>query len=689
MQAVLHTIKYMHSVSWYVLIGVSVCFAFGQETPLTSLPYTPSLETKFMDRSVDPCADFYKFSCGNWNKLNPIPADQSGWGVYGKLTDENNRLLWGILQQLSDPKASRTPNEQKIGDFFHACMDASAVERAGTKPLDPFLAKIAALNSVDDIAPYIAEQHETGMDRGVLFGFGSSPDFDNSSQQTAFARAGGLSLPDRDYYTKTDAKSQEIRQKYMQHIQHMLQMIGESAPDAQADAQAVMVIETALAQSSLTRVERRNPYNLKHKASREELQRMTPRFDWDAYFGKLGAPDFQQVNVTEPKFFEGVDQQLNQQKLPAWRAYLRWRLVNAEAPYLSSNFVRADFEFYSGYLQGVKEMPARWKKCTRLVDRNLGEALGQVFVAKTFSPQTKADAFKMTQQIESEMERDIKDLQWMSEATKQQALQKLHAILNNVGYPDQWRDYSSVGVLPDDFFSNVVHATEFESRRNLNKIGKPVDRKEWWMTTPTVDASYSFATNTINFPAGVLQPPLFDPKMDAAPNYGNTGATLGHELTHGFDDQGRKFDAQGNLRDWWTSADAKAFEDRVDCVRNQYAKYVIVDDIHINSRLTSGEDVADIGGTSLAYLAWKRATAGQDLKPADGLTPNQRFFVGMSQWACGDDRIELKRLRATVDPHSPDQYRINGVVTNLPEFGQAFGCKVGQPMMPAKACRVW
>ncbi len=679
----------MRLLPWYALAGVSACFAFGQETPLTSLPYTPSLETKFMDRSADPCADFYRFSCGNWNKLNPIPADQARWSVYAKLANENARFLWGILQGASEAKSSRAPNEQKIGDFFHACMDESAVEQAGAKPLEPWLARIAALHSVNDLGSYVAEQHRTGTDRGVLFGFGSSPDFDNSSQEIAFARAGGLSLPDRDYYIRTDAKSREIRQKYVQHIGRMLEMIGESAPDAQTDAGAVMAIETALAQSSLTRVERRNPYNLKHKVSREELQRMTPQFDWDAYFSQLSAPSFQQLNVTEPKFFEGVNQQLTVQKLPAWRAYLRWRLVNAEAPYLSSNFVREDFDFYSRYLQGVKEMPARWKKCTRLVDRHLGEALGQVFVAKTFAPQTKADAVKVTRQIEDEMERDIKDLQWMSDATKQQALQKLHGILNNVGYPDQWRDYSSVGISPDNFLLDLAHTAEFESRRNFNKIGKPVDRQEWGMTPPTVNAYYSPATNTINFPAGVLQPPLFDPKMDAAPNYGNTGATIGHELTHGFDDEGRKFDAQGNLRDWWTPTDAKAFEDRVDCVRNQYAQYVIVDDIHINSKLTSGEDVADIGGTLLAYMAWRHATAGQDLKPVDGLTPDQRFFVGMAQWACEDARVESKRMSATVDPHSPGEYRINGVVTDLPEFGQAFGCKIGQLMMRANACRVW
>jgi endothelin-converting enzyme/putative endopeptidase len=334
-------------------------------------------------------------------------------------------------------------------------------------------------------------------------------------------------------------------------------------------------------------------------------------------------------------------------------------------------------------------MPARWKTCTRLVDRQLGEALGQVFVAKTFSPKTKEDALKMTQQVEAEMGRDIKDLAWMSEPTKQQALLKLHAIVNKIGYPDRWRDYSSVQIDPADFLGNVIRASEFEQHRDLAKIGKPVDRGEWFMTPPTVNAYYDAQMNDINFPAGVLQPPLYDPRMDAAPNYGNTGATIGHELTHGFDDEGRQFDAQGNLKDWWTSADAKAFEERVSCVRDQYAKYVVIDDIHINSSLTLGEDVADIGGTLLAYIAWKHSTDGQDLKPADGLTPDQRFFVGMAQWACGDTRPESKRMRSITDPHSPPEFRINGVVADLPEFGQAFGCKAGQPMMRANACRVW
>ena len=673
-----------------LLLAVGVVPALrGQEKPLTALPYTPVLNTRFMDKSADPCTDFYKYACGNWNKLNPIPADQARWDVYSKLADENQRYLWGILNQAAQPAATRTANEQKIGDFFYACMNEPAIEAAGIKPLDTDLSGIANLKSINDIAAYLAGEHRKGTGQGVLFGFGSEQDYDNSSQMIAVARAGGLGLPDRDYYTKTDAKSQEIRQKYVEHIGRMLGFLGESGPDAWADAQSVMSIETALATASLTRVEKRNPYNLKHKLSREALRTMVPAFDWDAYWGAVGAPPFQSVNVTEPKFYQALNNELKDRKLPAWRAYLRWHLIHAEAPYLSSQIVRENFDFFGKYLEGVQQMPPRWKKCTRLVDHDLGEALGQVFVARTFSPKTKQDALEVTRQIEEEMGRDIKDLTWMSEPSKQQALAKLDAVVNKIGYPDKWRDYSSVAIKRDDFLGDVVRAMAFEEHRRLNKIGKPVDRSEWFMTPPTVNAYYDSQMNDINFPAGVLQPPLFDPKLDAAPNYGNTGATIGHELTHGFDDEGRQFDAQGNLRNWWQPADAKAFEERVACVRNQYAQYIAVDDIHINSKLTLGEDVADLGGTLLAYIAWKHATAGQDLKPIDGLTPDQRFFVGMAQWACGDERPESKRLDAITDPHSPDEFRINGVVANLPQFGEAFGCKAGQPMMRVHACRVW
>jgi endothelin-converting enzyme/putative endopeptidase len=667
-------------------------FCFGitllaQDKPLTILPYTPSLDTKFIDKSVDPCQNFYKYACGKWNGLNPIPPDQSRWDVYSKLADENAHYLWGILEQASKAGASRTPNEQKIGDFFAACMDEPAIERAALQPIESQLVQVAELKIAPDIAAFVAAEHRGGVDTNTLFDFSSQPDYDNSSQMIAATGAGGLGLPDRDYYTKTDARSQQIRAKYLEHVERMLQMIGESGPDAKADAQSVMRIETALATHSLTGVEKRDPYNLKHTYTVDQLRELTPAFDWDAYLAKSGAPAFEKLNVDEPKFLTELNRQLLSNKLSAWRAYFRWHIVHSYARFLPAQFQQENFAFYSKYLQGVPAMPPRWKQCERLEDHYLGEALGQVFVARTFAPSTKEEALKMTRQIEAEMGQDIHDLTWMSDTTKQQALLKLSSVVNKIGYPDRWRDYSSVTITPANFGADVLAVFGFASQRELNKIGKPVDRLEWYMSPPTINAYYDPQTNDINFPAGVLQPPLFDPKMDLAPNYGNTGATIGHELTHGFDDEGRQFDAAGNLKDWWTPADAKAFEQRVTCVRDQYAQYIAVDDTHINSSLTLGEDVADLGGTLLAYIAWKHA-ASQSQTPIDGYTPDQRFFIGMAQWACGDERIETKRMHVITDPHSPDEFRINGVVADLPQFGTAFGCKIGQPMMRENACRV-
>jgi endothelin-converting enzyme/putative endopeptidase len=671
----------------FLLLGCR--FACAQETPLRELPYTPSLEMKFVDKTVDPCVDFYKYSCGQWNKINPIPADQSRWDVYGKMDDENARYLWGILEQASKAGVERSANEQKIGDYFGACMNLPAIDKASSQPIAAELARIAALKSVGDIAGYVAVEHRSGVNTNVLFRFSAEPDLDNSTQMLANASAGGLGLPDRDYYTKADAKSVEIRQHYLQHVAQNLELIGESPKKAKADAADVMAIETKLASASLTRVEQRDPHKLKNRFTREKLIAFTPQFHWDAYWTDSGVPGFKELNVTEPKFFAAVNDALGKNKLAQWKTYFRWHLVHAYARYLSPPFDKSYFEFYSSYLRGVKEQPPRWKTCTSLVDRHLGEALGQVFVERTFTPETRQATLQMVQQIEAEMGADIESLTWMSAATKKEALLKLRGILNKIGYPERWRDYSAVEIVPGDFPGDVQRAAAFEERRELTRIGKPVDRSEWDMTPPTVNAYYDPQTNQINFPAGVLLPPLYDPKMDAAPNYGNTAATIGHELTHGFDDEGRQFDATGNLRDWWTPDDAKAFEQRVSCVRDQYAQYVVVDDIHINSKLTLGEDVADLGGTLLAYLAWKHDTAHDNLQPVDGLTPDQRFFVGMAQWACGDERAEQKRMNATVDPHSPLEFRVNGVVSNMPEFGHAFGCKEGQPMMRAKACRVW
>jgi endothelin-converting enzyme/putative endopeptidase len=655
--------------------------------PLEAMPYSPSLDLGDLDRSVDPCEDFYKFSCGGWQKNNPIPADQARWSVYGKLADENQQFLWGILREAAAAK-DRTPVQQKIGDYFAACMDTAAIDRRGYDPLKPGLARMDALDTRAKLIAAIAGIHHE-LPGTYFFGAGTQQDDADSNTVIASVGAGGLGLPDRDYYLKTDAKSVQLREQYVAYIVKLMGMIGEPEARAKADADAVMRIETALAKASLTRVDRRDPHKVYHKMTVAELHGLDPAIDWAAYFATQGVAGVASLNVSQPEFMKAVDAELTTEPLDALRGYLRFHLATAEASSLAMPFQQAQFDFFSTTLRGVPSMLPRWKTCTRQVDRNLGEALGQEFVRRTFSASMKAETQKMTEQIETAMGEEIAGLDWMSPETKQEALRKLHAIRNKIGYPETWRDYSALTIKRDDYFGNVLRAGQFEDAHEWHKLGKPVDRNEWGMTPPTVNAYFNPKMNDINFPAGVLQPPLYDAKLDDAPNYGDTGSTIGHELTHAFDDQGRQFDANGNLRDWWTAADAKGFEDRINCIRDQYAGYVVVDDIHINSKLTSGEDVADLGGTLLAYIAWKKQTEGMTLASRDGFTPDQRYFIGMAQWACENDRPENLRVSAATDPHSPGVARVNGVVVNMPEFQKAFSCKAGQAMVKEKVCRVW
>jgi putative endopeptidase len=656
--------------------------AWGQTARAKSQPV---LDVTSMDTTVDPCTDFFAYSCGTWIKKNPIPPDQTSWSVYSKLEDDNKAILREILESSASPAGKRDAVTQKIGDYYAACMDEEAINAAALKPLQPALDQIQQLHAKRDIAGVVAAM----VSNDALFRFRSDQDYKDSTQVIAEADQGGLGLPDRDYYLKTDAKSVELRQAYRAHLQKMFELLGDKPAAAASEAGTVMRIETALATGSLTRVERRDPQKLYHKMTIPQFVALNPWFQWKIYFAKVGVPSVESLNVETPGFFKTLNLELKTETLASWKVYLRWHLINANAPFLSSDFVNADFDFYGKTLQGARELEPRWKRCVGYVDNDLGEALGQAYVVRAFTPEAKQRAQKMVKEIEDAMARDIDTLSWMTPATKQRSLEKLNAVANKIGYPDKWRDYGALSVARDDEIGNVLRAREFEFHRQLAKIAKPVDRGEWQMTPPTVNAYYDPQMNDINFPAGVLQPPLFNANSDAAPNFGDTAATMGHELTHGFDDEGRQFDAHGNLRDWWSAEDAKAFAQRASCISDQYSQYVIVDDIKINGKLTLGEDIADLGGVMLAYMAWQEDTKGQTLEPLEGFTPDERFFIAYGQSWCASTRDETKRLRATVDPHSPDKYRANGVVSNLPEFQEAFHCKAGAPMVRENRCRVW
>ena len=667
------------------LLMLAITFFYPLARGQQGEKHEPALDVTSMDRSIDPCVDFFAYSCGGWIKNNPIPPDQSSWDTYSKMEDENMARLRGILEAAAAPDAGRSAAQQKIGDYYASCVDENAINARGIGPLKPELQQIAGISSKTEIADVAAAM----TDDNVLFSFGATQDFRDANQVIADADQGGLGLPDRDYYTKEDAKSVELRKAYLAHVQKMFELLGDKTDAAAAEAQTVMRVETALAKGSMTRVERRDPKSLDHKMTSDELEKISPDFHWQAYFAKVGTPQLSSLNVSAPAFFKNMNEVLDKESLADWKTYLRWHLVHAYASDLSAPFLNENFAFYGKTLQGQQQLKPRWKRCTEEVDRYLGEALGQVYVEKYFPPEAKQQALKMVKEIESAMEQDINSLPWMSAATKEQALVKLHIMANKIGYPDKWRDYSKLDITRGDELGNVVRARKFEFNRDLAKIGKPVDRGEWDMTPPTVNAYYNDQMNDINFPAGVLQPPAFDPTSDAAPNYGDTGGTIGHELTHGFDDEGRQFDAHGNLRDWWTAEDGKEFVKRASCISDQYSSYTVIDDVKINGKLTLGEDVADLGGLLLAYMAWKDDTKGQKLDAIDGLTPDQRFFVGYGQSWCGQVRDETKRLRATVDPHSPEKYRTNGVVSNMPEFQEAFHCKAGALMVNQNKCRVW
>jgi putative endopeptidase len=643
-----------------------------------------------MDKTCKPCQDFYRYANGEWQKKNPIPPAYGSWSPAQELVERNREHLHQILEKAAaDHTASPGSNEQKIGDFYSSCMNEQQVNTAGIKPLEPELERIAAMANVADLQAEVARLQSMGVD--AVFDFGSTQDEKNSNQVIGGADQGGLGLPDRDYYTKTDDKSKQIRQQYVDHVAKMFGLLGDDATKSAAEAKTVMALETKLAEASLTNVERRDPQKTYHKMSLQELSALTPAFSWTHYFEEIGHPSIDFVDVTAPRFFETVNEQLKAAPLDDWKTYLRWHVVDAEAAALSDPFVNENFNFNGKVLQGTQELLPRWKRCVRATDGNLGEALGQVYVEKYFPPEAKARALDMVNQLIAVLHDDLETLPWMGEATRQQALIKLAAFTKKIGYPDKWRDYSAYKVDRGPYVLNVVRGAQFEFQRDLNKIGKPVDRGEWEMTPPTVNAYYNPLLNEIVFPAGILQPPFFDPKADDASNYGSMGAIIGHEMTHGFDDEGRQFDAHGNLRDWWTAEDEKNFNQRAQCVEKQFDNYVVAGDLHENGKLVLGESIADLGGLVIAYRALEKTLAGKPRPLIGGLTPEQRFFLAYAQSWAENSRPESDRLQATTDPHPLARFRGIGPPSNLPAFAQAFDCKAGEAMVrpAATRCQIW
>jgi len=650
----------------------------------------PGFSIDNIDRTLDPCVDFYQYACGNWLKTAEIPADQSAWVSFVELDERNLVTLREILEKASASDPSRSPIEQKIGDFYSACMNEKAVEAKGLGSLKVELDRISTVKDKATLIDAVAQVHLMGPT--PLFNFYSNSDLHNADQVIAYIDQGGLSLPDRDYYIKDDARMTEMRKHLVEYVTQMFILAGQSSAQAAESAQTVLRIETALAKASMDRTLRRDPKTRDHKMTKDEAVTLAPNFYLNRFFASAGTPSFSELNVSNPDFFKQANGVVESESLDSLKTYVSWHLLRGAAPWLSQPFVEANFKMRQA-LTGQKEIQARWKRCVELTDNSLGEALGQKYVEVTFGPDGKQRMLKMVDALEKSLDQDVQSLPWMTDETKKQAKLKLEAIRNKIGYPDVWRDYSSLTVVQGDLLGNFLRANEFESKREIAKIGKPLDRKEWGMTPPTVNAYYSPPYNEIVFPAGILQPPFFDKKMDDAVNFGGIGLVIGHELTHGFDDQGRKYDSQGNLRDWWTAEDGKEFEKRVSCVADEYSNFVAVDDLKINGRLTLGENTADNGGARIALMALEHMIAddktGKEGQKIDGYTPEQRFFLGFARVWCEKRRPESARMQVTTNPHSPGKWRVNGVVQNMPEFQQAWGCKAGQPMVSANACHVW
>ena len=685
------------SLSPALALAVLAAAARAQTTaaPAGTAPSThdtpaPAFDLSSINRGADPCVDFYKFACGNFAANHPIPADQPSVSEGYILYNVNTQELSGILTKYADPANQKTPNQQKIGDFYAACMNTALIDQKGLAPVQPLFEQIDKV-SKDGLASLAGQLQRNGVN--VFFAFGEMQDFKDSTRQIAIADQGGLGLPERDYYTRTGEKDIKLRQQYVDHIAKMLTLIGESPTQAATDAKNILAFETTLAKASLTVTEQRDPQKIYHPTTVADFEKTEFHgASFTSFLESIHAPQITSLNDASPGFFPAMVDAVSAADLQTLRAYMKYQVLTAFTYVLPSQIDQENFDFYGRILHGQPEQRLRWKRCSTGVDLALGEALGQVYVDQYFAGDSKAKTLEIVHDIEAAMDKDLDTLDWMSPATREKAKAKLHAVADKIGYPEHWRDYSRLEVSRTDAFGNEQRAKAFENDRQLNKIGKPVDKQEWQMSPPTVDAYYDPSMNNINFPAGILQPSFFDPKADLAVNYGHIGSIVGHELTHGFDDQGAQFDGNGNLSDWWTAEDKKNFEAHTGCLVDQYNNFVAVDDVHINGKLTLGENTADNGGLVLAYMAYlaRAKKDGLDInKKIDGFTGPQRFYIAYAQNWCTNSHPESIRTQVQTDPHSPHHFRADGAIVNQPGFGPAFGCKEGQPMTPAKNCRVW
>ena len=651
----------------------------------------PGLDKQVMDTSADPCVNFYQYACGNFSKLYPIPSDKRGFGSFDIVYDYTQDILKGLLDQVAQKSAQHSANEQKIGDYYASCMDEDAIDAKGLQPLQPELDRIAALSSKKELTDLLA--HYQMINVGAFFSYGEQQDFKDARKQIAVVDQGGLGLPERDYYFRTGDEADKTRKEYVEHVAKMLELLGEPATQTASDAQKIMTLETALAKGSMDVTSRRQPENVYHLLPAAKLTELTPAIDWPKLFSDTDVPGIAEVNVAVPDFFKGLQSVLDTTDLDTIKAYLRWQLISSVPEYaVPKALSEEDFNFNNHELEGQPQQEARWKRCAAAVDGAMGEAVGQVYVAENFPAASKAFTLQMVHDIEAAMSTELEAQTWMSDPTKRTAEAKLKLVADKIGYPDHWRDYSTMTIVRGDALGNALRAADFENKRELNKIGKPVDRGEWITTPATVNAFYNPTMNDINFPAGILQAPFYDPKATDAEIYGHIGAIVGHELTHGFDDEGSQFDGYGNLSGWWSADDRKKFDAMTDCEVQEYGNFAVLGDVKLNGKLELGENTADNGGLRLAYLAFladaKRKNVDLTAKQ-DGYTPQQQSFLAFGQNWCGSRRPEMIRLLVQTDGHAPEQFRANGVVQNVPAFGEAFGCKVGQPMMPANACHIW